>query len=215
MQDRSGVDNEIDVEPESVPSRGRLGLGIIALLATGNGIGWALTPYLLVNHPLLLVVLAPELALLVLIGAQVGLAPMLLVGVPRRLLGLGAAYLVGRGYGAPALVQISAKTPRAKPLLKGIERALRRVGAPLLFFFPSSALTLVAGTLGLGARPTFVSSTLGSTVLLLLLHHAGEAVTEWVDALKGLLATHIVGATAVSVVVALLYAWGHRRRGSH
>ena len=164
------------------------------------------------NRPLLLVVLAPELALLVLIGAQVALAPMLLVGVPRRILGMGAAFIVGRAYGAPAVEWVAGRSLRARRALGWLERAVRRLGAPLLFLIPSSAVALVAGSLGVGARAAAIASTVGSAVLLLLLHHAGEAVTEWVETLKSFLAGHLVAATVVSVSLAVLYEVWHRRR---
>ena len=181
-------------------------------LAAGNAAGLALTPYLLVEHPLVLVALAPELGLLVLIGDQVTTLEMLAIGVPRRVLGLAAAYLIGRGYGAPTLRWAEQRAPRMRPILGRLETGLRKLGAPLIAVVPSSAVTMVAGAVGVGPRSVAAASLGGSAVLVFALHHLGAALTAWMAAVKGFLAAHVVGATLTTVGLVVAHRLVTRRR---
>src|SRR5687768_2121274 len=71
---------------------------VVVMSALGI-IGTALSPYLLVKHPLLLVALNPDGRHLLLVAPDVDFLPLLAVAAPRRVLALLATYGLAGLYG--------------------------------------------------------------------------------------------------------------------
>ena len=85
---------------------------MLAIASGANLLGTAFSPYLLVHHPLILILLAPVGRHVALAAPSVPLIPMLVVGTLRRVVGLGATYGIGAIYGDAAVAWAEKRYPR-------------------------------------------------------------------------------------------------------
>lgn len=191
----------------------RVVASLAALLAAAATVAVAFAPWLLVAHPLWLAALAPDGANLVLVSATVDLLPLLALALPMRILGVSTAYTLGLIYGAAALGRV--RSPRLRRLFSGLERALDRVGAPLLVVLPAYTLALLAGAARLGPRRAGPAIVLGQGVAVVVAYGLGSQFAPWTDRLIQWLGDHLLVSTLCCAAGVLLWrGWRRMRAGT-
>lgn len=177
--------------------------------------GTAFTPYLLVEHPLLLIALSPEGRNFILGAAQLGPVELITVGTVRRTLAMLANYGLGALYGHHVIAWMEGRFPRFGRGIRWFERLVRRLGPGLLVISPGYSVSVLSGACGMALVPVAVALTLGTAIWLTLVYYLGEAVSQWSELLIAFLAEHMVASTAVCVAaVTAQQLWSrHRRKG--
>ena len=186
----------------------------LALLGVAGVIGTALSPYLLVEHPLLLVALAPDGHHILLAAPQAGFWPMFVVGGVRRVIGMVFTFALLAHFGPSGMQWASGRWPRLAGVVRWFERLFARVGAPLLVVAPSYATVALAGASRMPWRrflPAMVVGQLGFTAATLLF---GTSIQAFIDPILAFLTRYMWESTAVVAIAVLsqrLYARLRRR----
>lgn len=182
-------------------------------LAVIGAIGTALSPWLLVEHPLILVALNPDGRHIALGAAETDFLPLALVGTARRVLGLLATYGVGALYGHATIAWTERRFPRVARMVLWFERQLSRWGAPALVLMPAYTMSMLAGGAGLPLRRFLPAVTLGAFGWIGATILFGDLLSGWTQILLGWLRENLVLATAVCVALVLAQQLLSRRRG--
>jgi len=201
--------------PQGSPQLRRLTIGAAAVITLLGTIGTALSPWLLVHMPLMLVALSPDVRHLVLVAAAADFLPVLLVSEPRRAAGLLAMYGIGWFYGPVALAWFEQQAPRFGGVLRWCERQFARFGAPLLIVFPMYTFGALAGAARTRFRVFLPAMLAGQAVYITTSYYFGDAMRGWTKPFLAFLGEHVVAATAICVVaVALQQGWSRLRKRS-
>lgn len=200
--------------PAGTPQARRYALIAVAAVTLLGTVGSALSPWLLVRQPLLLLALSPDVRHIILVAAHADFLPVLAVAQPRRVLGLFSMYAVGYFYGPVATAWFEQRAPRFGGVLRWLERQFARFGAPLLVLFPSYTLGAIAGA----ARtrlPVFVPlMLLGQVAYITSSYYFGDAIRSWTLPLLRFLTEHLVASTAACVGLVLAQQlWSRWRSG--
>lgn len=166
---RRTLDSLRPAGPPPPPGRSaRVLVAGLAVLSTISVVGTAASPVLL-EHPLVLIALAPRLPFLALAAADAGMLPFLALGLVRLCVGDPLHFLLGRRYG-PALVERILGRRRWLARLAGgsglLAVAVRPIGRHLV----------LAGAAGTPARAVVVADVAGTLVYLALVYSATRAV---------------------------------------
>jgi len=197
-----------------VPPNVRRGIvGTVGALTVLSAIGTALSPYLLVEHPLLLVALAPENRHILLAAAQADPVPLILVGTVRRMLSLLTTYGLSGLYG-PALLRWSEQRfPRFAAAARWVERLAERGGAPLLVIAPGYTFVTFAGVRGMAFKPFLAAIAVGNLLFIILSVFFGDAVSIWTNVLIDWLKQHLIASTLACILAVLIQQLISRRKG--
>ena len=179
----------------------RLALGFVVVMSVLGITGVALSPYLLVHQPHLLVLLNPDGRHLVLAAPELSVWEMLALGAPRRMLSLLATYALARVYGQRALAFAGEKLKTVSRIAAFLERALVKVGAPLLVVFPTHSLAALAGATARPVRWFLLPLAIGQVPFVLAHYYFGEAIGAWTAKLTAYLAQHVWEATGVMCLI--------------
>lgn len=186
------------------PSERRLITAAVVGISALSLLGTALSPYLLVRHPLLLVALSPDARHIVLAASQVELVPLLAVAVPRRAIALLGTYGLAGIYGFRFIRYAENKLPRVARMFAWLKRALDRVGLVLLFLFPTHSLAGLCGATGTRLKPFLLALVPGQVPFILMYYFAGEAVRDISAKVIEFLAANLVESTLVATGLVLL-----------
>lgn len=187
----------------------------VAVTSAVNTLGTAISPYLLVERPLLLVGLSAEVRHIVLAGGRAPLLPLVLVGTLRRVISMVATYGLAAAYGFAAVRWIEVRYPRIGAFARALERLFLRYGAVLLVVFPGYTVTALAGASRAPFRPFLLASLLGQTWVVLAYVLVGESIMGWTAPLLAWLEAHLWESTGVAFALVLLQqlvSWIRRRR---
>lgn len=172
----------------------------------------AFAPILVRDAPLLLLVLQPTSAQMLLVSAKVDLVPFVVVASLRRLLSDFTFFLLGVWYGERAVAWIKRKAGSRRGFIEGVERVFPTVAPPLIFFFVSPPVSVLAGATGMRLR-FFVALKLVGTLVIVFAHRFIA------DAASGPLATAVrfiernaVWLTAITMLLTMLVLLRTRRR---
>jgi membrane protein DedA with SNARE-associated domain len=191
-------------------------LAVTALLTVAGTLGTAFSPYLLVEMPLVLVALSADVRHLVLVAANTDFLPVLIVGVPRRALGMATMYGLGLTYGQPMLGMLEEKAPRLGGALRWCERLLARRGSFILVVAPAYTFGALAGIARLKARWFIPAMLIGQAVYITAGYFFGEQLRSFTVPLLAFVTEHLVASTAVCVAFVAVLQIGSklRKRGS-
>jgi uncharacterized membrane protein YdjX (TVP38/TMEM64 family) len=167
-------------------------------------VGAALSPYLLVKNPLLLVVISPAAHHVALAAATVEPVTLIAVSTLRRLLLGICAYGLGYIYGRVSFEWLAQRYPRLGRWLSFVERLFARRGVALLAVAPAQTLVLLAGAARSPLLPFMLALTLGNVIWTTLTYYLGDAIALWTDQLIAFLADHLVESTALCVAAVVL-----------
>jgi len=172
----------------------------------------ALLPYLLVEHPIVLLILAADGRNVMLTAPQLDVVTMLAVGAPRRALGMLSTYWIGALYGRAMLGWTERKVPRLAPFLQFLERMFLRFGTPLLVLFPTYTLAALAGITRTRFRAFVIPMCVGQVIYIATAYYLGASVSAWTDKLVAFISGHLWESTAVCVALVLAQQLAARRR---
>ncbi len=185
-------------------------VGFITLLGT---IGSALSPWLLVRHPLVLVALSPDWRHILLVAAESDFLSVFAVSEPRRAAGVLSMYGLGYFYGLRVIEWFELKAPRLGSFLRWLEELFERLGAPLLIVFPSYTLGAMAGAARTRFRIFLPAMLAGQAVYISTSYYFGDALRDWTKPFLRFLADNLVVSTAVCVALVLGWQLWSRRGG--
>lgn len=200
--------------PSPAPARVRYAvLGFVGLLSVISVIGVALSPYLLVEHPILLVAMSPVGRHVALVAAAADPTLLVVVTVVRRVIGEFASYGLGVLYGYAAVQWMEARSPRLGSFVRWVEVQFIRFGAPLLVVAPAHSLALVAGAARVPPLAVALYLTLGETLWVIGTTYFGGYIAGWTKLLIAFFSTYMLESTLVCVFLVLARAaWGWRKR---
>lgn len=189
-------------------------LGAVAVLAIGSFVGQALSPTLLNDAPLLLILLNPRNTFLLLVSHNVELWAFLLTGFVRLVVGDPILYLLGLWYGDAARRFLREQHSGLDGVIAWLDRWFPRIGPALVFVAPNTWVCLLAGTSGMRIR-TFVALNVSGTVArLLAVWWLGDLFRPEVENVLDFFARYQWPATAVMIGLAVVQAVFSRRRGT-
>jgi membrane protein YqaA with SNARE-associated domain len=179
-------------------------LALTGVLTAAGLVGAALSPYLLVKNPLLLVAISPAAHHVALAAATVEPLTLIAVATLRRLLLGICAYGLGYIYGRVSFEWLGRRYPRLGRWLNFVERLFARGGVALLIVAPAQTLVLLAGVARSPLLPFMLALTLGNVIWTTLTYYLGDAIALWTDQLIVFLGDHLIESTALCVAAVVL-----------
>lgn len=177
---------------------------LLTVVTAASLVGTALSPYLLVKSPLLLVAISPAAHHVALAAASVDPAPLIVVASLRRALtGLGA-YGLGYLFGRAALGWLDERYPRVARLVSWTERVFARFGVGVLVLAPAPVVALLAGAARTRLVFALSALTLGHLLWNSVTYYLGDAVALWTDRLTTFLSGNLLESTLVCALVVVL-----------
>lgn len=205
-----------DVEETLPPRLIRMAVAFTVTMSACNAIGTALCPWLLVEHPLVLVALAPEIRHMVLAVGTVDFWVLLVVGAARRVLSMLSSYGIAAVYGVVAIRWLEGRWPRVGRVARWLDRAMRRRGPLLLLIVPSYTMSVMAGFSRYPLRNFLAVTAVGQLWMVAVYLLVGESILGWTAPLLGWLRGHVWECTAATVTVVGIQQgvsqWRKRRR---
>jgi membrane protein DedA with SNARE-associated domain len=200
--------------PEPVPPRLRAAIwGLFTAVTVASLLGTALSPYLLVKNPLLLVAISAAAHHVALAAATVDQVPLIIVATLRRVLTGLSAYGLGYLYGGLAIQWIEQRHARAARLVRFFERLFARFGVALLVIAPAPTLALFAGAARSRLSLFVLALTVGHLFWNTATQYLGDAFAQRTDLLTNFLGEHLLESTLACVaLVVVQQAIGRWRR---
>lgn len=205
----------MDDSEQSRSEHSRLKRAVFALLGIVTALsllGTALAPYLLVKHPLLLVMISPAAHHVVLAAASVDPVPLVAIATARRVITGISAYGLGFIYGRAAIGWLEQRSPRLAEFATWVERLFARFGVWLLVLAPAPTVSLFAGA----ARSSFVgfvvAVAVGHALWIGATVYVGDAFAVWTDRLTSFFGEYLLESTLVCIALVALQQVVSRRR---
>lgn len=178
--------------------------GLLAATTLAGLLGTALSPYLLVKNPLLLVALSPAAHHVALAAATVEPGPLITLATLRRVLTGVGAFGIGFIYREQAIAWLEQRYPKLAKLVAYLERLFARLGVLLLVVAPVPTLAVLAGA----ARGSFFrflgALTLGHALWNTGTYYLGDAFASWTAVLTEGLGDHLLESTLVCVLLVVV-----------
>lgn len=210
------IDDAVSTDELSTPIK-RLILGSLLGTTAISVLGTAFLPYLMVKHPLLLLLTSADARNLLLVASQLDLVVVLAIALPRRAIAMLVTYGVGRLYGRAMLDWSSKKMPRLGRVAAWFERLFLRFRPLVLLGVPTYSSAAVAGVTRTRVRAFVPWMLLGQVLYIAAVFYIGGAaggVTQWIGAA---FAKYLWQTTAVFVLVVgmqQMVAYVRRRRAA-
>lgn len=190
--------------PSYAPPRRALTAALSALVVVGT-IGWALSPVLLVEAPLLLVALNPIPRHVLMVSPTVEFLPLLAIVVIRRQLSCAGAYFVGETYGDRTLAFVLRRPPWGR-LVMGVARLFGRAGIPLLILAPN-VTAIFAGTSRMRFALFLPASLLGQLWVAAATYYVGDLLRAYIAPLMAFVREHALSLTMLSILLVVARKW--------
>jgi membrane protein DedA with SNARE-associated domain len=174
---------------------------LVLVVTVTSLVGTALSPYLLVKSPLLLVALSPAAHHVALAAATVDPLSLIAVATLRRVLTGLSAYGLGYLYGQAALDWIEQRHPRLARMVRFVERLFARFGVALLVVAPAPTVSVLAGAARSRLSIFLLALTLGHALWNAITQFLGDAFARTTDLLTDFLGEHLLESTLVCVAV--------------
>jgi membrane protein DedA with SNARE-associated domain len=205
-----------EANEELTSAQRRVIQGLIVTTLLVSTLGTAFLPYLLVEHPILLLLTSADGRNIVLLTPRVEWHVLVPLAVARRILAMLSTYGVGILYGRALLEAAGRRLPLVHKFMTGFERVFLRFRAPSLVLWPSYACCTIAGVTRTPLRTFVPWMALGQVVFVLFTYLVGSAASRWTELLVTWLRAHLFETTVVCLVVVAaqqLSSWLRRRRG--
>ena len=209
-------DGAVSTEELSSPIKRLIAVSLAVTSLIGVA-GFALLPYLMVRHPLLLLLTSADARNLVLVASNLELSIVLAIAVPRRALAMMVTYGVGRLYGRAMLDWSSKRMPRFGKFAAGFERLFLRFRPLVLIGVPTYTSAALAGVTRTSLRAFVPWMLVGQVAYVIAVYSIGDAaggITQWIGAA---FSKYLWQTTAVFVLVVgaqQLVAYVRRRRAA-
>ncbi len=188
---------------------------MLATLTVGTWIGVATSPYLVNNHPLVLIGISPLSRHMILVAPLIGAPMLLLVGGLRSLAFTAVSYVLGRSIGEPGLVWLEQRSENAGRFVRWLERFFQRWSYVAVFIFPLGVMACVAGVARMRPVGFFAAATAGIMFRLSLYVWLADSIRGPIMRLLEFIRIYQVPATVVLVVgIGAYQVYKRRGRGS-
>ena len=178
---------------------------IIAALYGMGMFGLALTPILTREQPVILLILNPTTTILLLVGAQLPLIPLIILVAARRFIVHIVFYLLGLWYGDAALAWMTRRNEDAEAMVGTAERIFRRIGWLAILIWPGPFPSVLAGASRM-RWPIFVAIDLiGTVVSILLTRYAASLAANPLDIARAFITDNAEVLTIVCIVAVVLW----------
>lgn len=161
---------------------------LLAVVFIAETLARGFLPWLLRNHPLLLIILDSHTHYLLLASTKIGAVGFIIVGIIWRLAVHVLYYLLGRWYGADVLGWLEKRSRLLKLIIDRLKRIFMRVANPAVLLLSDDAVCLFAGYAGMSPIRFIILHSLGTVahivVLLVLaghIHHSLVPVASFID----------------------------------
>lgn len=186
---------------------------IIAALYAASFVGTALTPILVRDFPLLMLLLQPTSGHILLVSARVAIVPLVAVVVLRRFAGHAVFFLLGRWYGDRALRWVKGRGGRWRALVETLEELFARAGFVAVFLAPGTLTGLLAGASGMRRWQFAVLDLAGLLAQVLVVRFAAGVAADPLAVAVGFIDRQAGPLTAVCALAVILWLLVRRRRG--
>jgi membrane protein DedA with SNARE-associated domain len=180
-------------------------------------VGTAMLPYLLVEHPIALLLSSADMRNIVLLAPRLGPEVLVPLAVLRRIIAMASTYGFGLLYGRAVLEAAAKRFASVHRLLLWFETVFVRYTAASLLLWPSYTCCTVAGVTRTPLRTFAPWMALGQVAFVLFSLLLGSAATQWTEALTRWLRANVVAVTVVSVALVAaqqLASYVKRRRAA-
>ena|SRR6188768_317812 len=203
------------VPHEPVPARlVRACWALLAALTVASVVGTAVSPYLLVKAPLLLVVLSPDGRHVALVAGRVDPLLLTAVTVLRRSLYSVGVFGLGAAYGDVAVQWIEARSQRTGKALRALERLFERVGAIVLLALPFLTLCILAGAARTRVIVFLPALLVGHFLWVFTTVWLGTRFAAEAQAVVDFFAERLFESTLVCVALVVAYRFLMRKRAA-
>jgi membrane protein DedA with SNARE-associated domain len=187
---------------------------MLAALTVGTWIGVATSPYLVNNHPLVLIGISPLSRHMILVAPLVGAPMVLLVGGLRSLAFTAVAYFLGRSIGEPGLVWLEQRSENAGRFVRWLKRFFQRWSYLAVFIFPLGVMACVAGVARMRPVGFFAAATAGIAFRLSFYVWLADSIREPIMRFLEFIRIYQVPATVALVIgIGTYQVYKRRRRG--
>jgi membrane protein DedA with SNARE-associated domain len=177
-------------------------------IAVATAVGAAFAPWLLVHHPLWLLVLNPWPRHQLLVAPNADLLPFVSIVVVRGMLSCAVAMELGRHYGTRGVALIEGRSAESGQLVRTVERLFGRFSAAFLLFTPGWFTSALAGMSGVTRLQSLTLNSVGLAGWAIVHYRVGAWLEPWTAPLMQYLREHMLVATLVCVGLVALYQ-GH------
>ena len=194
-------------EEMHVPPRWASHVVIVVMVAAfvSGIIGTALSPSLVVDHPLLMVALNANNRYLILVTNDLGPFGFYTAAILRRVVPSIAFYLLGRWFGHRAVHWLAGREPASTDVVAVVQRLFDRFGWWIVAIAPMTFTCLLAGAAKLRPKVVVPIVVVSITVRLVLIRWLGsqfagtlDNVVHWIDRSRGPLMVVTVGLVLIS-----------------
>lgn len=196
-------------EPMSPPPR-LLIRALIVLFIVGTT-GGALSPWLLVEAPLLLVAFSPLPRHVLMVAPQVDFLPLLAIVVLRRQLACVVAYFVGETYGERAIAFVQGRRPWLGRWLRKLMEWFGQAGILLLLLAPNLT-AIFAGARRMRMAIFVPASLLGQIWVATATYYLGDSLRDYIDPVIAFVREHTGVLTVSMVAIVGVRHWVRSRR---
>lgn len=175
------------------------------VIAVATGLGAAFAPYLLVHHPLWLLVLNSWPRHQVLVAPQLAIAPFVAVVAARGVASCGVAFELGRYYGTRGVALIEGHSAESGRVVRTVERLFGRFSVALLVLTPGWLTSALAGMSGVSRQRCLTLNGMGLTAWAVTYHQLGGWLEPWTAPIVQFLRSHVLVATAVCALLVAVY----------
>lgn len=191
--------------------------GLIVTTFVVSTVGTAMLPYLLVEHPIALLLTSADMRNLVLLAPRLGPEVLIPLAVLRRVVAMLSTYGFGLLYGRAVLEAAAKRFSLAHKLLVWFETVFVKYTVLSLVLWPSYICNTVAGVTKTPMRKFVPWMVLGQAGFVLFSLVLGSAATQWTEAITVWLRAHVIEMTALTVTlvgVQQIVSYLRRRRGA-
>lgn len=190
-----------------------VGIGVAVMVVMGQ-IGAALSPKLVVDRPLVMLVLSANTRYLLLVTNQLGGVEYAVVAMLRRSIPITLCFIVGWWYGPRALGRFGRRASSGRGLAFHLERGFRRAGWAMVVVAPVVFVAILAGVARLDPRRALPLMYASIAARLVVYRVVAAEATGPIDQVLAWIRRWQAGLIVISVLAVVVTAWSHRRRGT-
>jgi membrane protein DedA with SNARE-associated domain len=183
----------------------RIVLAATVVLASVGLCGVAFAPALLTYSPLLLIAMSAIPRHLVLAAPVTDPVPFVIVATLRRVVGCTLLYFLGETFGATGLEWLERRYPKARGVVRWLERVFRKTGVLILVVAPNQAMSVLAGNVRIPLWQFVPAVTCGQVIWTALTYWLGDFLSEWTTPFLAWLRDNVVGTTLACIAVVIAY----------
>jgi membrane protein DedA with SNARE-associated domain len=184
----------------------------MAVLFAGAQVGRAIWPSLLDTAPWLLLVLSSSWTRLLIVQPLVPAVVFFGLAFGRVMVLAVLYYYFGRQYGDAALRWGEQKLGPNSRFIPNVERYFRRFSYPIVAFWWSVIVCIMAGATGMRARVFFPVLVVGTAIRLMLLYFLGDVLSDPITEFTSFVSRYALYITPITIALTALQLWHARRR---